>query len=240
MAVRYESLKTIVAYFSDQHEKSTGDQDKYWLLAFRGLEKLHYNITAEPKTVRLPIDSNKTVRFPPDYVTWVKIGIMNSVGEINTLRVNRALTTYSDLMPNRIANLTPDISSGWINNTSSPYVNFFNNGMYQPLFGVGNAGMVTYGDCRIDEKNNIVILSPDFAYSSILFEYISCPEKDTDYQVDVRLRESIIAFIEWKTNLGSRQNFYAEATEANRMIKPIKMQSFNQTIRLNEKMTLNN
>ena len=236
---QYESLKTICSYFLDQHDKSIGDMDKCWILAFRGLSLLHYNISAEPKTVRLTVDANQTVRIPPDYTSWIKIGILNTNGEVVTLRVNKALTTYSDNNPNRIENISPDINTGWVGNSNSPYVNFFNNGMYQPLFGVGNAGMVTYGDCRVDEKNNIIILNPTFQYQHVILEYICCPERDLEYQIDIRLREAVIAFIEWKMKLTSRQEFYAAAVEANRIIKPIRMQSLNQTIRLNEKMTLN-
>lgn len=239
MSAKYESIKRVVALFLDQYNKSDGDQDQAYLLAWRGLEKLHYNISAEPKTLRLPVNSNKTVYFPADYIRWVKIGIMNQNGEINTLRVNRALTTFRDNNPNRLQALTPDIVDGWVNGANVPYMNYFNNGFYQPLYGVGYAGVVTYGSCTIDEINNVVILNPNFQYDSILFEYISSPEKDADYLVDVRLREAIIAFIAWKLKLGTRQEFYGEAIEARRTIKPINFQSFEQTIRLNEKMTLN-
>lgn len=239
MAAKYEPLKSIVSYFADQYDKSEGDQDKYWILAFRGLSMLHYNISAEPKTLRLPVNGNLTVDFPADYVSWVKIGIMNQNGEINTLRVNKALTTYKDNSPNRLSALSADITDGWINNNIAPYVNYWNNGLYAPLYGVGYSGVVTYGSCTVDETNNIVVLDPNFQYDSVLFEYISSPQKDFDYQVDVRLREAIIAFIEWKCKLASRQEFYAAAIEARRMIKPLNMQSFNQTIRLNEKMTIN-
>lgn len=239
MSARYEPLKTVTSYFSDQYDKSSGDEDRYWIMAFRGLSMLHYNIKAEPKTVRLPVNGNLTVDFPPDYVSWVKVGILNQNGEINTLLVNRALTKYKDNFPNRLSALTPDITDGWVNNGVAPYVNYYNNGCYQTLYGVGNAGVVTYGSCTIDETNNIVVLDPNFRYDSILFEYISSPEKDSDYKVDVRLREAIIAFIEWKCKLGSRQDFYAAAVEARRMIKPFNLQTFNQIIRMNEKMTIN-
>lgn len=238
MSAKYEPIKATVSFFMDQYIKSDGDQDLYYLLAYRGLENMHYNISAEPKTVRLPVSANQTVDFPADYVDWVKIGILNNNGEISTLKINNALTTFRDNNPNRLSQLTPDITDGWINNQNAPYINFFDNGMYQTLFGIGG-GLVTYGDCRVDENNNIVVLSPNFKYDSILFEYISSPKRDNDYLVDVRLREALIAFIAWKCNLDSRQNFYAAQIEARRMIKPIKLQSFQETIRLNEKMTIN-
>lgn len=239
MSARYEPLKTIVSYFCDQYQKSSGDFDRYWVLAFRGLSYLHYNISAEPKTVRLVVDANQTVRFPNDYVQWVKIGLENSNGEISTLRVNNALTTFNSTNPDRLSNLTPDIASALTTGNQIPFLNFFNNGEYETRFGVGYAGIQTYGECRVDDKNNVIILSPNFAYKSILVEYISAPERDTEYMVDVRLREAIIAWIAWQLKLDSRQNFYGFAIDARRTIKPLNMQSFNQTIRLNEKMTLN-
>lgn len=237
MSARYEPLKTVVAYFSDEEDKSEGDQDKHWLLGFRALSLMHYNITAEPKTLRLPVNSNQTVYFPPDCVTWVKIGIETNGGGFSVLKINNGLTTFKDLNPSRIDGLTPDITDGWLT-SGSPFLNYWNNGSCQTMFGVGQAGVATYGECRVDEKNNVVILSPNFNYSSILFEYISSPEKDSDYLVDVRLREAIIAFIKWKTKTGTRQEFYGAFLESRRMINPLRMQTFQQAIRENERFTL--
>jgi hypothetical protein len=238
MSAKYVPIKECVAFFLDQYNKSDGDRDKAWLMAFRGLSLLHYNISAEPKTLRLPVEPSKVVYFPADYVSWVKIGILNNNGEVSTLKVNNALTTFRDNNPNRLSDLTADISDGWAGNVNAPYFNYFNNGLFQTFYGTGQAGLVSFGECRIDEKNNVIVLNPQFPYSSIIFEYISSPEKDQDYVVDVRLREAIITFIAWKFNLDSRQNFYAAAVEARRMIKPVKMQSFQQVIRENERMTL--
>jgi hypothetical protein len=239
MAAKYISIREVVAFFLDQYEKSGGDEDKALGMAYRGLQNMHFNTTAEPKTVRLPVAANKVVYFPADYVAWVKIGLLNNNGEVSTLKVNNALTTFRDNNPNRISQLSADINDGWIGNMDAPYFNYFNNGMYETFFGVGNAGLVTFGDCRVDEKNNVIVLSPNFQYPDLIVEYISCPEKCGDYMVDVRLREALITFIAWKFKLDTRENFYAAQVEARRMIKPLKLQSFQQTIRENERMTLN-
>lgn len=238
MSAKYESLKSVVAYFCDQYDRSDGDQDKFWILGLRGLENMHYNISAEPKTVRLPVDANQTVRFPADYVDWVKIGLLNNQGEVSTLKINNALTTFRDNNPNRLALLTPDINNGWVGNFNAPYLNYYNDGLYETFYGIGQSGLIQYGECRVDEKNNVVVLSPTFQYSSIIFEYISCPERDMDYLVDRRLREALIAFIAWKCKLDTRENFYGAQIEARRMIQPVEMQSFNETIRRNERFTL--
>lgn len=238
MSAKYEPLKTVVAFFSDQYERSSGDQDRYWLLGLRGLESMHFNISAEPKTVRLPALANQTVLLPADYVNWVKIGILNNTGEVSTLKINNALTTFRDLSPNRLELLTPDINDAWLGDISAPYVNYFNNGQFETLYGAGQAGLITFGSCRVDEKNNVIILDPNFQYDNIILEYISSPEKDTDYLVDVRLREALISFIAWKCKLDTRENFYAAQIEARRMIQPVKMQSFQETIRRNERFTI--
>lgn len=238
MSAKYEPLKTIVSYFLDENDKSHGDFDKFWIIAFRGLESMHFNIAAEPKTVRLPINGNKTVTIPADYVSWVKIGLIDNLGQVSTLRINNSLTTFRDNNPNRLDLLTADINSGWAgSNSVYPFVNYFNNGSYMPLFGIGNA-LIQFGECRVDEKNNVIVLPPDYKYDDLLLEYISAPEKDDDYKVDRRLREPLIAFMAWKAKLGSDTNYYARLTESRRMIKPIHLQYFNQIIREGTKFCL--
>lgn len=238
MSAKYIPIKQCVAMFLDQYGKSDGDRDKAWVMAFRGLENMYYNTTAEPKTVRVIVQPNKVAYFPPDYVVWVKIGIENNNGEISTLKINNSLTTFRDTNPNRLSSLNAQINDGWGGNVNAPYFNYFNNGQFQTFFGTGSAGVITFGECRVDEKNNVIVLPPTFPYDSLLLEYVSCPEKDEDYLVDVRLREAVITFIAWKFKLDTRENFYAAQVEARRMIRPLKMQTFEQVIRENERMTL--
>lgn len=238
MSAKYITIKEVVSEFLDQYGKSIGDFDSAFIMAWRGLENMHYNTTAEPKTVRLPVAANKVVYFPADYVAWVKIGLLNNNGEVSTLKINNSLTTFRDNNPNRLTQLNADINDGWTGNMNAPYFNYFNNGVYQTFYGTGDAGVITFGDCRVDEENNVIVLSPNFSYPDIIVEYISSPKKCGDYMVDVRLREALITFIAWKFKLDTRESFYAAQVEARRMIKPLKLQSFEQVIRENERMTL--
>lgn len=230
---KYVPLKTIVSYTLDEEDQSMGTFDKYWVFAFRGLVDLLFDVTAEPITVRLPVLGNKTVPFPSDYISWVKIGILNNNGEVSTLKINNALTMYKDANPNRIQKLTSDITDSYPLLLNNPfYLNFYNNGMYQPLFGVGG-GLIQYGECRVDEENNLIILNPDFRYDSIILEYISSPEKNGDYSVPLYTQEALIAFIKWKAKKGPRQEYIAEKINARRRApnKRVNLQSFNQVIR---------
>lgn len=237
---QYVKLKTIVSYCIDENNESIGAFDRAWILAFRGLIDMLFDVTAHAITVRLPVPDSKVVPFPEDYLTWSKIGILNNKGEISTLKINNALTTYKDTNPNRIQKLTPDITDSFPLLLDNPYfLNYFYNGMYQPLFGVGG-GLIQYGECRVDDENNVIVLSPDFQYTSIMFEYICSPEKNGDYEVPLVAQEAIIAFIKWKSKTGTRQEYYAEKVNARRRMpkKKVTLQRINQVIRESEAMKL--
>jgi len=229
----YTPLKRIVSYFLDEKNLSHDEADKAWIIAFRGLVLLNQSIAAEPKTVRLPVEGNKTVSMPSDCISWSKIGILNSNGEVSTLKINNALTTFADTNTSRLGKLTPDVASSYPLLISSPYYyNYGYNGQYQAFFGIGG-GLVQYGECRVDEKNRLVILNPEFRHDSIIFEYLSSPQNDNDYEIQTCLQEAVIAFLSWKFNLGSRQDFYGAAIEGRRSLpgKKVTLQTLAQTIR---------
>lgn len=237
---QYVTLKTVVSYCIDETEQSIGSFDRYWILAFRALIDLLFDISGEALTVRLPVSGNKTVAFPSDYLTWVKIGILNSNGEVSVLKINNALTTYKDNNPNRISQLTADITDSIPLLLNNPYFfNYYYNGQYQPLFGVGG-GLVTYGECRIDDKNNLIVLAPDFRFDSIILEYISSPEKNGDYQIPIICQEAVISFIKWKAKQGSRDEYIAEKINARRRMpkKKVHLQSINAILRESNGMKL--
>jgi len=236
----YVPLKTIVAYFLDEYNKSDGDQDQAWILGFRALTKLNQQIAAEPKTVRLPLLPNKTVQIPSDCISWSKIGLLNTHGEVVTLKINNGLTTFRDNNPNRLEDLTPNINDSVVALGGTPlFLNYFYNDGYYNLFGLGG-GLIQYGECRVDERNGVILMPADFKYRDIIFEYISSPERDGDYVVPTVLTEAIIAFIAWKMKLAPREIFYAEAVEARRSLpkKRATLQEINQVIRESESMKL--
>lgn len=237
---QYVPLKTIVSYLVDETEQSIGSFDRAWVLAFRGLIDMLFDVTAQAITVRLPILGNKTVPFPSDYLSWVKIGILNENGEVSTLKINNALTTLKDTNPNRLEKLTADITEAAPLLLGSPfYLNYYYNNTYQPLFGVGG-GLIQYGECRVDDQNNLIIFPPDFRFDSIILEYISSPQKNGDYAVPIIAQEAIIAFVKWKSKSGSRDEYYAEKANARRRMpkKKVHLQTINQVLRESESQKL--
>lgn len=237
---QYVPLKTIVSYMVDETKQSIGSFDECWILAFRGLVDMLFDVTAEAITVRLPVSGNKTVAFPSDYLSWVKIGVLNENGEVSTLKINNALTTFKDTNPNRLEQINGDINDAAPLLLGSPfYLNYYYNNTYQPLFGVGG-GLIQYGECRVDDKNNLIVLPPDFRFDSIILEYISSPQKNGDYTVPIVAQEAIIAFIKWKNKTGSRDEYYAAKVETRRRMpkKKVHLQQINQVLRESESMKL--
>lgn len=230
----YVKLKRVVSMFLDANDKSMGDFDKAWIIAFRGMTTMGFSAEWEAKTVRLPVNGNLTVTFPSDYIMWNRIGVMNASGEISTLKINDSLTTFKDNNPNRIAQIYPDIPTLDLNGViiNPFYLGYYFGNWYGPLFGLGN-GLVQYGDIRIDEKNGLIVLSPQYPYNDIMLEYVNCPQKDEDYQVHTCLQEALIAFLEWKFKLGTEPAFYARFREGRRSLpkKRVTLQQLNQVIR---------
>jgi hypothetical protein len=176
-----------VAFALDANGKSQKDFDKAWLLAFRALSDLKRSFAALPKSVRIPVNANKTVTLPADYNAWSKIGVLNSHGEVCSLKVNNGLSIWRDNNPNRLTSLTPDVTDSMPLITNNPfYLNYYYNGVYGNLFGTGG-GLIQYGACRVDERNNIILLEDNFQYDSVILEYISAPERDQDYMVEEAL-----------------------------------------------------
>jgi hypothetical protein len=229
---RYVPLKEIVAMAIDQAKKSIKDFDRYWVFSFRALRAMEQSVSALPKSMRLPVLGNKTVELPDDYNGWSKIGVLNSNGEVVSLRINNALTVFRDNNPNRLTQVAGEIGSNGDVITPGLYFNYLDNGLNVHLYGVGG-GLVAAGECRVDEKNNIIILPDNFAYPDIILEYISLPEMDGDYYVEGCLQEPIIEFCLWKDGLSTEQSFYARVIEGRRSLQNnrVTLQTIHQVLR---------
>ncbi len=229
---KYVKLTRVVAMFLDETNKSYADKDKFWNIALRGYTKIGFSMAFRPKTVRLPILPNLTVYFPPDYIAWSKIGVLNSNNEISVLKVNRALTMLADNNPNRLEKMTPDVGFTQLNDlVATPYfANYYYNGYYTPFFGLGN-GLIQYSDIVVDETNNLIVLGKNYPFPDIMIEYLSAPQQDQDYIIETCCQEALITFMKWKAGLASRQEFFLEMVEARRSLKPIQLQVLNDVLR---------
>lgn len=85
---KYVSLKELIYHYVNQAELSPAAYLRLHSIAVRGMQELEMDVSGEPKTVVLTVLPNKTVDLPIDYLEYTKIGIVNSNGEVDTLRQN--------------------------------------------------------------------------------------------------------------------------------------------------------
>src|SRR5712675_1406053 len=131
----FTPLRTIISYALDEEQKSSGSEDRCWLLGLRGLSELNYEIGAQPKTIQLALNPNFTADFPNDCLSWSKVGLQDNNGELAVLKINTAITTYRDNNPNRLGDLTVQIDDGIGNFPIIPFYNYYYSGNCYQLYG---------------------------------------------------------------------------------------------------------
>ena len=104
-------------------------------------------------------------------------------------------------------------------------------------FGIGG-GLVQYSDIKVDEVNKVIVLDPQYGFPDIIIECVVSPQMNGDYQIQICCQEALISFLDWKFKLGSKEDFYTEAIEARRSLKPISLQEIQQAIREQNKYSL--
>lgn len=233
---RYVKLSDVVNYYIDEARLTSKEFRRLWVIAFRGLQEIGMDVSWTPKVDVLLVNANKTVDLPSDYLDWVRVGLFNSVGELATLRVNEQLTTYKDQNENRLSDIQSQIGSD-INYLQYPYwYGYWNETGYEHYFGAGS-GLVQAGECKIDSKNSIIILDPQFGYNQIVLEYISSPVQDDDYTIDIKCQEALISYLRWKdiqslastklVNISEKtmreREFYAQKKLARKRVKPFRL-----------------
>ncbi|OYY99572.1 MAG: hypothetical protein B7Y37_13860 [Sphingobacteriia bacterium 28-36-52] len=231
---QYITLDSVVNNYLDQSEQGVHKYYKIWQLAFRGLETLGLDFFYTVKSVKLPVNPNKTVSLPSDYVKYTKIGVLNGKGEIVGLTYNNKLTTFADLLPDRQEKTEDNSLFGWYNYQAPIFYNYWDGIGYAAVYGLPSGGQ-RVGEFKIDNENNLVVLNEHYGYDYLMVEYISSPQEGGDYKIPVQFREALIAYLGWQdiallpnTRRGSygdkeqrKRNFYNERRLANARYKPL-------------------
>lgn len=246
MATEHQSYITIDSVIKDYLNESEQNISKYFKcfhLAFRGFDMLGLDFFYKIQSVKLPINSNFTVNLPSDYMNWSKVGILNDDGSIIPLYYNANMTTYADLLSNRIAK-TDDPDSAWLQWwgwDSNTWYNWWNGWGYTNIYGVPS-GEPFVGQFKIDLDNSVILLNQNFGREYIMLEYVCSPRQGVDYFMPVQFREALIAWMWWKDGnsksvrshmeLGARRDwrheFYNERRNAIARYKPIRQQEIYQ------------
>lgn len=189
-------LDEIIYDYLTESEQGENKFFKMWQIAFRGMEQLGLDFFYEIKTVILPVETTKTIKLPPDFANYSKVGILNNFGEIIPFTYNKNLTLFADNSPQRLSRIQSDNYYSLYQPDSYCYYNFWDGFGYGNLYGVPSGGYrATF---RIDEPNHVIVLENDFTYTNIVLEYVALPKEGESYYVPTAFRQALISWMAWK------------------------------------------
>lgn len=217
----YIALDTVITDYINEANLSNNQYFRLWHIAYRGFEDLGLDAFYQVKSVKLPINANMTVTLPADYVNWSKVGVLNNRGEIIPLNYNEKLTTYADLLPDRLEKTQDDTLGTWSWGNAYWY-NYWNGYAYTNIYGVPS-GSPFVGSFKTDTVNGVILLNEDFQYEYLMLEYIASPQPGGEYYLPMQFREALISWMRWKdtqsipskthvqnSNVGMRRHDYFE------------------------------
>lgn len=238
----YISLDSVILDYMTETEQSSHKYFKLFHLAFRGMEQLGLDFFYQVRAVKLPVAANLTVELPNDYLNWTKVGVLNNKGEIIPLYYNDKLTTYADLLADRVSKTEDDtIVSLLTDGSTNTWYNYWNGYSYINVYGVPS-GAPFVGSFKVDTNNGVILLNESFTYDYLMLEYMASPTEGEDYYLPMQFREALIAWLGWKDSnakslrshfgLGDkrdkRHEFFNERRNAIARWKPIRKQEILQ------------
>jgi len=234
----YITLDSVITDYLNESEGSIHKYFKVWHLAFRGFEQLGIDAFYRVQSVKLPVNANLTVTLPADYLNWSKVGVLNDRGEIIPLYYNDKLTTYADLLPDRLEKTQDDTLD--TSSDATTWYNYWNGGAFTNIYGVPS-GEPFVGGFKVDTENGVIVLDERFRYEYLMLEYVSSPMEGKEYYLPVQFREALMAWLWWKdkkvisvkrgqvgVSRDLKSDFYNERKNAIARWKPIRKQEIYQ------------
>jgi len=248
---QYVSLDTIVNMYLDRSEQPIHKYYKCWQLAFSGMEEMGLDFFYQIKSVKLPVLQNLTVAIPDDYINYTKVGVLNSQGEIIPMGYNSNLTTYADLLPDRLQQTEDNTITDLVQFNTPIWYNYWNNGAFSNLYGLPS-GSPFIGSFKVDNHNGVIVLSETFGYDYVMLEYVAAPKQGEEYYVPIHFKTALMWYIAYndiafmpnsrKGNLGDkeqrRRQYYNERRLAQARYKPVDLQSAHQWSMESQRLTV--
>lgn len=193
----YISLDSCITDYMGEAELSNTKYKKLFDLAFRIMDTLGLDFFYEIRTFKLPINSNLTVTVPPNCLNIIKCGILNGAGEIVPFNSNNKLTTYADLLSNRIEKVQDNTIFNWnLTINGGWWYNYWANGTYTNLYGLPS-GAPFIGSYKYDSVNGIIVLDVNNQFDYAMVECLVSPQQGEEYYIPIQFREALIAGMAW-------------------------------------------
>ena len=246
---KWVGLSEVIYQYLDQSKQTNAEYRRLWTIGVRGVEELGMDVYSTTKTVKLPVNANKTVSLPSDYIGFSKVGVFNADGEVATLRRNKNLSSYKINQSDRLTNNTDNTTGNTYRLQDLAYVNYFDGARYVNIFGAGSV-LNSAGTFDIDEEQCLIYLGNDYGMDYVVLEYLSSPSDDVDYKIPIQIREAVLAYIAWKdiehlplgrrASLGDKQlrrkEYYNQKRLANLRENPVMLWDANEVIRIGTKL----
>lgn len=192
----YITVESVIQDFLSEGEYSVHRYFKTFHSSFRGMENLGLDFFYRVQSLKLPLNANFTVTLPANCLNVTKVGILNDNGAIIPLWNNPNMTTYADLLPDRVEK-TNDPSSLWLTNDANLWCNYWNGSYYSNIYGVPS-GQPVVGEFKVDMENGVIIIGQHFNRDYVMVECLASPAEGQDYYLPVQFREALIAWLWWK------------------------------------------
>jgi len=193
----YCRIDEVINDYIVQSEQPNHKHFKLFHIAFRGMEQMGLSFFYKIRSVKLPVNANKTVTLPHDYINYSKVGVFNSNGEVICLKYNDKLSTFADLLPDRQIKTEDDSLFNLFQFNFPIFYNWWNGYNFQNLFGIPSGGPFI-GSFKVDNTNGVILLNQDFIYDYLLIEYVASPKEGEDYYIPIQFRQALIAWIGWQ------------------------------------------
>lgn len=245
------SVDSVVADYIIESEQSNHKQFKLTHIAFRGMDEMGLDFFYRIQSVKLPVNANKTVYLPSDYLNYSKVGVFNAIGEVMPLAYNEKLTTFADQLPDRQAKTEDNTLFNFFQFNSPVFFNFWNGWDFINMYGVPS-GQPNVGSFKIDKEAGIIVLSETFFFDYVCLEYVASPVPGGNYYIPIQFREALIAYMRWKDivsmpssshmNMADKQYrekvFWNERKNARARYKPTYLEEAYQWNLVNQRLTV--
>lgn len=193
---QWVDLEECITQYMDEAEISIHKQVKLTQLAFRAVDELGLDFFYKVQSFKLPRNANYTVDIPANCLRVVKAGVLNDKGEVIPLSINSKLTTYADLLPDRVAKTQDNSLFNWNADCNGIYFNYWNGNSYINFYGIPS-GEPFVGSYKVDEHAGVILLSETFSYDYIILECLVSYNQDETCYVPIQFKEAIIAYLAW-------------------------------------------
>lgn len=184
-------LSQVVGEFLDTINAGPAEYARAYRFAMRGMRNLEWDVTGENYECELPVECDMTVCLPDDFINLVRIGIINSKGEVATLTQNNDLTLSDGLRQGGDYTPTADTVDDFL----------FSDNNYRVYSSASSLSVGSYpniGEYKVEREQGLIILNPDFCYDTVTVKYLRRKKVKGEYMINELSVEALVAYIDWQ------------------------------------------